>query len=142
MTKVLLVLLFFTGAAYGQAAGGPKEPAMDEEFTLKVGQKVTVKDTNLTVRFLAVAEDSRCPVDVTCVWAGNARLEFELLVSEKNRSLVSLNTGNEPKAAQLKKFKLKLVGLTPGRKEGGALNSADYEVTVIVGKRDPRNKDN
>ena len=142
MTKLFLALLLFTGAAYGQAADGPKEPAMDEEFTLKVGQKVTLKDTNLTVRFLAVAEDSRCPVDVTCVWAGNARLEFELLVSDQNRALVSLNTGVEPKAAQLKKFKLKLVGLTPGKKEGRPLNPADYEATVIVGKRDPRNKDN
>ena len=80
MTKLFLALLLFTGAAYGQAADGPKEPAMDEEFTLKVGQKVTVKDTNLTVRFVAVAEDSRCPVDVTCAWAGNARLEFDLQV--------------------------------------------------------------
>ena len=52
---------------------------------------------------------------------------------------MSLNPGAAPTAAQLKKFKLKLIGLTPGKREGRPLNPGDYEATVIVGKRDPRN---
>jgi len=39
----------------------------------------TARLGNLSVRPLAVLEDSRCPRDVTCIWAGRLRLRVALV---------------------------------------------------------------
>ena len=44
---------------------------------LREGQSAQLAD-NVMLRFEKVALDSRCPIDVTCVWAGEAKLEFAL----------------------------------------------------------------
>ena len=44
--------------------------------TARLGEEVQVGD--LRVRPVAVAEDSRCPIDVTCVWAGRIRLRVAI----------------------------------------------------------------
>lgn len=50
----------------------PIGPALSQAFDLKVGETVNVGDDGLTVEFVELMEDSRCPSDVTCVWAGRA----------------------------------------------------------------------
>lgn len=40
--------------------------------TTRLNQEVQIGD--IRVKPLAVLEDSRCPVDVTCIWAGRVRL--------------------------------------------------------------------
>ena len=35
------------------------------------------------IRFAEVLEDSRCPSDVTCVWAGQAKIKIEILENNK-----------------------------------------------------------
>lgn len=45
-------------------------------FSLVPGQSALVKGTDTRITFKQVREDSRCPVDVTCVWEGDARIEI------------------------------------------------------------------
>lgn len=47
-------------------------PGFDEPFELKIGESANVGSDGLTVEFVEVVEGSRCPSDVTCVWAGRA----------------------------------------------------------------------
>ncbi len=54
------------------------EPFKIETLTLKVGQHKTAKMSGLKIKFLGVTEDSRCPTDVQCVWAGNAKMKFRI----------------------------------------------------------------
>ena len=44
------------------------------EVRVALGESVAVD--GVPVRFVRVAEDSRCPPGVTCVWAGRARVEL------------------------------------------------------------------
>jgi len=46
------------------------EADLNEEFSLSIGQHASILGEDLTVTFEEVAEDSRCPSNVTCVWAG------------------------------------------------------------------------
>jgi hypothetical protein len=46
------------------------------EVTSKLGELVTVEQ--LSLRVLSVVEDSRCPLDVTCIQAGTVRVLLEL----------------------------------------------------------------
>src|SRR6476646_1224216 len=48
------------------------------EFNLAVGKSATISDTDYRITFNRVTEDSRCPVDVQCVWAGDAKIELTI----------------------------------------------------------------
>jgi hypothetical protein len=47
-----------------------------DTISLAVHETAVRSDGRFAVRLDSVLEDSRCPVDVVCVWEGNARLAF------------------------------------------------------------------
>jgi hypothetical protein len=63
---------------------------------LAVGQSVRVEGRDASVRFVRVAEDSRCPQGVECVWAGRARVEIELTVDGRPARALTLEVGAGP----------------------------------------------
>lgn len=82
----LLLVMLTACVAPGSAPGGPAQSEevrrynenVEGEFrapgvvTARLGQSVRV--AGVGVRPVAVTEDSRCPHDVECVWAGRLRL--------------------------------------------------------------------
>lgn len=79
-TAALLLPLTAAGCATAQApASGPPAQAQvqtDEPFELAVGERLAHGDH--TLHFVGVAEDSRCPPDAQCVWAGKASVRVEV----------------------------------------------------------------
>src|SRR5215212_1805399 len=69
-----------------------------KEFQLAVGQEAQIQGSAITVRFLKVSEDSRCPIDVNCVWAGNAAVRLLVGSGEGTNSVRALNSTLEPRA--------------------------------------------
>src|SRR6267142_1883225 len=71
-----------------------KVAQLDREFKLKVGEQVALKRTHLRIKFVTVENDSRCPKDVTCVWAGNAAVRIQLSVGRRSKTLTLNTSGN------------------------------------------------
>ncbi|MDC7995093.1 hypothetical protein [Altibacter sp. HG106] len=69
--KTILLSAFLLLSGWVSAQQGPIEVP---EIAIKIplGNTTTIQGISLT--FLEVLEDSRCPEDVTCVWAGRARV--------------------------------------------------------------------
>jgi hypothetical protein len=132
--KFLMIFLMLVGL-FGQDTRAGKEVPPGEAFTLRFGEQAMIEGAGLTVRFAALQEDSRCPVDVVCAWAGNARVKLKLNRSEKKAATVSLNTTLSPREASFKGYEVRLVKVDPPRKSDTPINPADYEVTLIVSKR-------
>lgn len=130
LTCVLLLVVHAAAAAQTARVG--------REFKLKVGQVVTLGGGGLRVRFVRVSSDSRCPVDVDCVWAGNAELLFEVGGSRwKGRRTLSLNTNAAPErpgAGEYGRYTLKLVGLAPQKRSGREIRPGQYTATLLVSK--------
>ena len=106
------------------------------EFKLTAGQQVTVKGTKLRIRFLAVENDSRCPSDVTCVWAGNAAVQFQLSTGRGSKT-VTLNTSKSPSFVgeiDYHGYKVKLVDLSPYPRSNQKIARRDYTATLLVNK--------
>ncbi len=109
---------------------------LSRELKLSVGQQVAVPGTRLRIKFTAVANDSRCPSDVTCVWAGNAAVKLEL----NGRGQGSSVTLNSSKAGQFvceaayQGYKVKLVELSPYPRSNRKIIPRDYRVTLLVSK--------
>jgi hypothetical protein len=68
-----------------QTDGGP----LPADVHLHVGDTVTLDGGALQVSLEQVAEDSRCPMDVMCVWQGRALVELHVTVDGVDRGLVS-----------------------------------------------------
>ena len=101
------------------------------EFELAVLQDARITGTSVTVRFLGVLNDSRCPSDVKCVWAGNAIARFNLSAPGQQALITSLNTTLDPKSVQYGGLTLTLTGLKPVPKSGSAIPSTSY-VAVLT----------
>jgi hypothetical protein len=106
------------------------------EFKLKVGRQVTVKGTKLRIRFVTVENDSRCPSDVTCVWAGNAAVRLQLGSGRASKT-VTLNTSKSPSfvgETEYHGYKVKLVELSPYPRSDRKIAPRDYTATLLVSK--------
>lgn len=101
-------------------------------FSLPLGKTATVSGTGFRITFNRVTEDSRCPVDVTCVWAGDAKIE--LIVSRTTASadyrIVSLTPpNNESTAGDLK---VRFVSLAPAPRQSEPGPSRAYIAQLVV----------
>lgn len=101
-TRALLVFLLLVGttacASTEATAAAPPRPARqapstaDTQVTLAIGAPVRLDDgTTLTLR--DVTDDSRCPSDATCFWAGDATLTIAVTPPKGTTEVVVLHTG-------------------------------------------------
>ena len=107
----LLLLASCATAPQRNYANGPTAP-LNEVANLD----------GLTVRPLAVLEDSRCPASVQCVWAGRVRISAE--VSGAGTRELTLG---EP--AAVSGGTLTLVDVRPGKRTTEAIPQGDYQFT-------------
>jgi len=75
---MMLQKLLFVVCFLGSITVFSQEVHIVEEVQLKYGETITLGER--TIRFDEVKTDSRCPKDVTCVWAGEV---IVLLTMEK-----------------------------------------------------------
>lgn len=116
------------------AAGRVPAVPLGQDFVLEVGQTVLVEGAGFGITFVAVTEDSRCPVDVTCVWAGNATVELKVSISDAVDTTVTLNTDLEPRATTIGRHELRLVALAPVPRSDVRIAPGDYTATLRVDK--------
>ena len=104
-----------------------------ETVTLKRGQQKSAANGEIILKFLSVIEDSRCPTDVNCVWAGNAKVE--VLISNKHggskKSVMNTTTGG-PLGDQYNGWAIYLTSLTPSPKSGKRIKQRSYIATFNV----------
>lgn len=75
----VLVIIQCTRAS-SPTSPGNNSLSLNKQFdsaavNLKIEESITI-DQKFTIKFQNVTGDSRCPVDVTCVWAGNGERVF------------------------------------------------------------------
>jgi len=107
---------------------------LEQEFKLKIGESAKSKPEGLEVKFDSVADDSRCPRGVTCIWAGNAKVLLKVKKDAAKPADVELNTNTNPKTAGYLEYELRLKELRPYPEADVTVKPSDYEVTLIVHK--------
>lgn len=115
----------------GNVTPGIQVPA-GREFDIAVSQAVEVQGTPLTIRFSGVGEDSRCPVDVQCVWAGNAVVRLTITTSGGASTDAALNTTLDPKSTTASGYTIRLAALKPVPRSGTTIPATAYVATLEV----------
>ena len=136
MTSVTLLVSPVGVGAVARRGGGAQAARVGHEFRVRVGRVVTFGRENLRLRFASVAEDSRCPVDVTCVWAGNAEVLVEVgAKGGRGARVLRLNTNASRQGAgegEFRQYRVKLVGLSPQPRSGRKIAAREYTATLLV----------
>lgn len=128
---VAIVLLMFSSIA---VPSKDKLIVLKKEFTLKVGETGKAPREQLQVEFVSVADDSRCPKGVTCVWAGNAKVLLKFSKGNSKPVEMELNTNIKPRIIPYFGYELRLEKLDPYPEASGPINPSDYVVTLSVHK--------
>jgi len=122
----------FSGAGFAQESSPPK---VGEEFELAVHQTAQISAENISATFQGVLEDSRCPVDVTCIWAGLAKVSLQVSVSGQEREL-SLSTSPPENSAVFENYTFWLLSVRPVPRSDQNIDSSAYVVTMRVDQGD------
>jgi hypothetical protein len=132
---LLTVLACSTGTGLARCddagRGGVVCARLAEQFDVRVGETAYIADTRLSIRVNAVSDDSRCPRDVVCVWAGNARVSLTLR-DGSNSEAVDLNSTLEPRATARWGYTVQLIDVQPVPTAGQPIPAQEYVVRLVV----------
>jgi hypothetical protein len=103
-----------------------------QTFELRAGQTARVGTGGLLIGFRGVAQDSRCPVDVTCVWAGDAQVHVPVTIGRMAWTSLELHTNLEPRSGRFRDYTVTVVGLKPEPREGQRIPNENYVITLRV----------
>jgi hypothetical protein len=121
----------------------PTGPGPGEEFVLAPGERALLPDPDVWVRFLRVDEDSRCPLQAQCVWAGDAEVVLEVAPREGDAATYGLHTNEEsgPRSLVLGDDELTLLRLEPWPETPGGVAADDYRAVLVLYERLQTNAD-
>lgn len=128
MVRILFTLLLVVGVTI---AGTPRA---SETLKITEGQKKTADRGRLTIKFVGVLEDSRCPPNAQCVWAGNAKVKLAVSKGKAAPKFIELNTGVAPHAMKVYGYEIKLTGLTEKVPEHMMMHDKEPVATILVTK--------
>ena len=97
-----------------------------------VGKQATEKQSGLNVKFVEVLEDSRCPTDANCIWAGNARIKIEVTNKDGGKKTLELNTNSGPKGDQFDGWAIDLELLTPAPRSSQKTDPQSYQAKITI----------
>lgn len=129
-------LIIIAGLLFSPLASTRSECAAQSERNVEVnvGKSAVEKHSKIDVAFLEMVEDSRCPKDVECVWAGNAKINVELSKDGTKRQ-VELNTGRGEQSAEFEGYEIKLIKLTPEPASNIRIRKDGYVATFSFVKK-------
>jgi hypothetical protein len=116
-------------------ASMPTSPSLNHqgEVVLAPGQSVPVPETSLTLHFEGVAEDSRCPTGVTCVWEGDAIVRIRIEAPGTAASQYTLHTSQRfPQQIVHGSVRVRLVSVSPYPAADRPIRADAYRVTLAL----------
>ncbi len=136
MKKILLVFLAvcMIGLSACTKEGGKNTFAYGKIFELDFGMFKTSDDGLVKLSFDTI-EDSRCPLNVICVWEGQAEVTFKVTISDEEPvDLKLINRVGYPELGvdTLGNFIFTLEEVLPYPEEPNQLDDEDYLVKMKV----------
>lgn len=109
---------------------------LEETFDVALGEVVHVAGSGLTLEPVEVAEDSRCPEDVDCVWEGNARVVLATVLDGVEQ-VHALDTSQHAelggaRSVEVGPYRIELVGLSPRPVSDRTIPQGAYRVSLKV----------
>jgi len=125
--------LLLLASACSHAPTTPSAP-IGTPFRIGIGQSVRLESAGIELGFDEVLEDSRCPADVVCVWAGTARLKAWVRATGTERRELELKTfPRQP--LRVDAFEIDVQALEPFPYSNVRIDKRGYVATLVVTRR-------
>ncbi|MEZ4087608.1 MAG: hypothetical protein R3B71_04745 [Candidatus Gracilibacteria bacterium] len=110
---------------------GVVDVAVEENFTLQIGQTARISDLRLDLYFVDVHKDSRCASDVVCDSKGTVGVTLKVSEEGKEDLMLPMNLQNSKDLTP--EYALRFVSVEPAKgKSFEEIAKSDYRVTFIV----------
>ena len=129
MNKLVGLLIFLMMVGVGTLSANALR---QHDLKVAIHKEVSVK-TGIKVAFVELVEDARCPADVQCVWAGNAKIKIRVTKSGRSK-IIELNSSEPGVAPTYAGYRFKLTNLTPELRSNVRINWNAYEATIEISK--------
>lgn len=136
LIPLCLILLFFSC----DNNSGLNGPLVINDVN-KIRQQETLSDSEISIHFDEVTEDSRCPEDVYCFWEGNAKIKFTLTIKEDNVVIPFELYSTEMTPLQMKSdtilsdYRVEVISLFPYPEANERIPQASYTAEIRVEKK-------
>ena len=127
-TKILLGLLLTLcfGIFYSVEARSA------DQVTLRVGNQTRLFNRDLTVQFVSVLDDSRCPQGTRCITAGNATIRIRVRKDLGPWRTFDLKLDGNNSNIYFRNYRINLTNLTPVPRENVRINRFQYRATLRI----------
>lgn len=105
-----------------------------QEAAVRVNKQKKFSKSKLTIKFVSLIEDSRCPQGTDCIWAGNAKVKIKVTGKKGKSETFELNTTLEPKSVKFEGYEIKLVDVTPYPRANVRIDPRGYTARLSVTK--------
>ncbi len=113
------------------------EASLGSQFQIGLNESVSVKPGDIVLKLLDVPEDSRCPVDVVCIWAGKATTIVNVTKDGRDLGefeLALIPSNNEEATVIFDGHTITLIRLDPKPRSTEPIDLSDYIATFLVDK--------
>lgn len=131
LTSTLVLCAACAPVAAG-AGGQASAPALGASFTLKEKQSVVIGPEKVRVTFERVVSESRCPVDVQCIQAGEATIALVVQAPGGDKTALTLSTRGDQSTGTAGAWDVALTGLVPVPRVKAPAKREPYEATLVV----------
>jgi hypothetical protein len=132
LITILPVFLIIFSGCIGDLAD--VKAKLGEEFTIGIGESARITGEDMVITFNEVTADSRCPEDVTCVWAGEAACSITVISSEDSYAVELIQSGASDKNEEVFLEYTLTFSLEPYPKSTEEISQKDYKLTITVTK--------
>ncbi len=129
MKKVFLSVIMTLIFGGGQSVNAQTS----QQVSVRVKTQKSVMRDRLRIKFVAV-EDSRCPQDTNCIWAGNAKVTIKLTNRQGKSETFDLNTNLDAKAVKFGGYEITLGNVNPYPRSNIRINPNGYTASFTVRK--------
>jgi len=107
---------------------------LEEQFSLNFEKTAIVSPVDIKVKFVKVTEDSRCPSDVVCIWAGQVSVLINVNDNGKDLGDIKLTLGanKDDAVIDIGEYYLKLIEVKPYPISTKRIEPSEYIATLVV----------
>src|SRR5262245_52222137 len=135
MRALIVFVCLLAGAGCDEASSVGPTVALNEKFTLAPSETAVIRDTSLSVEFVDVTGDSRCPGDAICIQGGDALVHIRVIDGNSSSSY-DLHTGDSSRASIVHgSVRIALVELQPYPfSSRPPITPGDYRATLTTSR--------
>jgi len=134
ITLLAAILILLISGCVKQTPKDEITADLNKQFQLKINQTAFIESEDIEVKFLDVKEDSRCPSDVVCVWAGRVAVLLNTSIRDQASSITLVKGPGSEDIEYFDGYSIRLISVEPYPATTKRIQPSDYTATFIVSK--------